>query len=198
MLTEKNCIIWNHIIWSLFFWSGEHLINEALLYFTAFTSCFPVFRLLLSGSHLGFSVVLGHATGQPMLVPHQSCWRQPQFPECKSIHLDMADCLWRLHCIQSLCACVSEQVCLKVHWTDGYMHLDKYLSRLPFIKPSIRLIRVDTSHCKVHNTWYDAQKPEEWSQNRRSLLGNDSVNTFPWQQIHKQQSSNFCCYAMAL
>jgi hypothetical protein len=31
----KNSIIWNHIIWSLIFWSGELLLNEALLYFTA-------------------------------------------------------------------------------------------------------------------------------------------------------------------
>jgi hypothetical protein len=34
--------------------------------------------------------------------------------------------------------------------------------------------------------------------NRRSLLGNDSVNTFPLQRICKQQSSNFRCYATAL
>jgi hypothetical protein len=46
--------------------------------------------------------------------------------------------------------------------------------------------------------WPDAQKPEYWSQNRRWLLGNDSVNTFPREQILKQQSSNFRCYAMAL
>jgi hypothetical protein len=33
------------------------------------------------------------------------------------------------------------------------------------------------------------------SQNRCSLLGNDSVNTFPLQRIRKQQSNNFRCYA---
>jgi hypothetical protein len=36
------------------------------------------------------------------------------------------------------------------------------------------------------------------NQTRRSLLGNDPVNTFPLQRIRKQQSSNFCCYAPAL
>jgi hypothetical protein len=45
---------------------------------------------------------------------------------------------------------------------------------------------------------HDARKPKHWSQNRHSLLCNDSVNTFPRQQICKQQSSNFSCYASAL
>jgi hypothetical protein len=36
------------------------------------------------------------------------------------------------------------------------------------------------------------------SRNRRSLLGNYSVKAFPQQRIHKQQASNFRCYAMAL
>jgi hypothetical protein len=35
-------------------------------------------------------------------------------------------------------------------------------------------------------------------ESRRSLVGNDSVNIFPRQQIRKQQSSNFHCYATAL
>jgi hypothetical protein len=42
---------------------------------------------------------------------------------------------------------------------------------------------------------HDAQNPEYWSQNRRSLLDNDSVNTFPRQRIRKQQSSYFRYYA---
>jgi hypothetical protein len=41
--------------------------------------------------------------------------------------------------------------------------------------------------------WRDARKPEWWSQNRPSLLGNDSVNTFRRQRIHNQHSSNFRC-----
>jgi hypothetical protein len=54
-------------------------------------------------------------------------------------------------------------------------------------------------NAEVNNIlWHDARKPEEWSQNRRSLLCNHLVNTFQWQRIRKQQSSNFCCYATAL
>jgi hypothetical protein len=36
--------------------------------------------------------------------------------------------------------------------------------------------------------WHDAQKPELWSETRRSLQGNDSVNTFPRQRI---RNSNY-------
>jgi hypothetical protein len=36
------------------------------------------------------------------------------------------------------------------------------------------------------------------SEVRNSLLGNDSVDTFPRQRIRKQQSSNFRCYTTAL
>jgi hypothetical protein len=43
-------------------------------------------------------------------------------------------------------------------------------------------------------TW----KPEEWSQNRCSFLGNNSVNTFPRQRIGKQQYSNFRCFETVL
>jgi hypothetical protein len=46
--------------------------------------------------------------------------------------------------------------------------------------------------------WHDAQKPEQWSQNGRSLSGNDSLNTFQSQRIRKQQSSNFSYYATEL
>jgi hypothetical protein len=46
--------------------------------------------------------------------------------------------------------------------------------------------------------WHDVRKPKLWSQNKRSLLANDSVNTFPLQQISKQQLSNFHCYTTAL
>jgi hypothetical protein len=45
-------------------------------------------------------------------------------------------------------------------------------------------------------TW--RQKPEYRNQNRRLLLGNDSVDTFPRQRIRKQQSSNFSCAVSAL
>jgi hypothetical protein len=50
----------------------------------------------------------------------------------------------------------------------------------------------------IHILWHYARTPEQWSQNRRSLLGNDSVNTFLRQRIRKQQSNNFRCYAAAL
>jgi hypothetical protein len=41
---------------------------------------------------------------------------------------------------------------------------------------------------KIYILGHDARKPEYWMQNRSSLLGNDSVNTFPRQRIRKQQS----------
>jgi hypothetical protein len=45
--------------------------------------------------------------------------------------------------------------------------------------------------------WHDYWKQTQRSQNRHSLLGNDSVNTFPRERIRKQQSNNFRCYATA-
>jgi hypothetical protein len=43
----------------------------------------------------------------------------------------------------------------------------------------VRIInRFNSNDIIVRILWYDARKPEEWSQNRRSLLGNESVNTF--------------------
>jgi hypothetical protein len=46
--------------------------------------------------------------------------------------------------------------------------------------------------------WHDARKSGSRGQNRSSLLGNDSVNTFPRQRLRKQQSNNFRCYVTAL
>jgi hypothetical protein len=41
-----------------------------------------------------------------------------------------------------------------------------------------------------HWVLWQAWKPEQRSQRRRPLLGNDTVNTFPQQRIHKQQFKN--------
>jgi hypothetical protein len=79
--------------------------------------------------------------------------------------------------------------------TEQFLQKGKKLNNIFLTKQRClwnRLTSVNL-HYSCNNTaygcilWYDARKPEQRSQSRRSLLGNDSANRFPRQQIRKQQ-----------
>jgi hypothetical protein len=90
-----------------------------------------------------------------------------------------------------------------LHWSISWARSIQSIPRYPIslrsiliLSPYLRLrvpsgLFLSGSPTKINVTW--VRKPKEQSQNRRSLLGNDSVNTFPRQWIRKQQSSKLLC-----